>query len=803
MQHDAFISYSTVATGALGAAVEATLTTFGRPWGQPFAMRVFRDVSDQPATPDLSAELLAHLDASTWLILLASPAAAQSKWVQQEIAHWLKAKSLDRLLLCIAAGDIEWDPVAQRFDPVRTTCLPAQILDAVTAVPKWVDFRGAEDRALDTASNEFRDKVADLSATIRGISKARLISQHWAAHRKSVAHRTAQHAMLAVNTDPWRALLLTAAAVELDDVPETRLALSTMLESWGAATSIEGPLGRVSSFDVLDDSDSVILGHANGSIDIYTVSRGTHSAETPLRMGVPPTTMRAARGGVAIGYDDGQVLLLSKSGVKSVRVADAPITLVVPDASLRYLGFATTTRAGIWDTSDDQMFLLNRDLISVSALGWKAESLIVCDWSTMARIHAVTREVETVGAVPFLPRPGPRAFGRELDQVAVAQLDGGGITLYPLPDSAGGSIPFVQGPPGFIDAMALSASGNTVAVAANGRLKVWSFRDPQRPIMEHVGLPATTKTLAVSENGSWVLVQSDDRCEVRSASNSALRRSVPLPALELPSAIQGVIAVTFSPDSDLICWISDPSGHRRDSISTWSTSQETFGASLQLPGKIPVGLSFESPEVVVVECHGGELIRWQLGDETLSRREPTTTPTPAAPTVSIDWEARRIQFSDDDAAIDEVTWTGNEGVEVVVSPSKRLAAIAFRQSGRLLLRDLEARMDRWLVATAQYSAIACSYDDQVVAGVTSAGDIHLIDAASGQVFGRISSPPAVRHRLAFAPSGRQLACAVSGGGVDLIDIDPHSWITTARSRAGRHLSQAELEEFGLDRLLVP
>src|SRR3954470_18493259 len=101
MRYDAFLSYSHGASRRLAAAVELTLEGLGKRWDERRALTVFRDVSKQSGTSDLTGDLLARLDASRFLILLASPEAARSPWVAQEVRYWLDTKGLGCLLLAL------------------------------------------------------------------------------------------------------------------------------------------------------------------------------------------------------------------------------------------------------------------------------------------------------------------------------------------------------------------------------------------------------------------------------------------------------------------------------------------------------------------------------------------------------------------------------------------------------------------------------------------------------------------------------------------------------------------------------
>ena len=78
----AFISYSRQKSGGLAVALERNLERFAKQWYRLRAVRVFRDDSDLSANPDLRGSIEAELARCGWFILLASPKAAQSLWVE-------------------------------------------------------------------------------------------------------------------------------------------------------------------------------------------------------------------------------------------------------------------------------------------------------------------------------------------------------------------------------------------------------------------------------------------------------------------------------------------------------------------------------------------------------------------------------------------------------------------------------------------------------------------------------------------------------------------------------------------------
>lgn len=92
LDYDAFISYSSALHGALASSLQHWLERFATPWYRPRSLRILRDYTSLSASYDLWGALEEALSRSSWLILLASPAAARSKWNvsdRKRITDWL------------------------------------------------------------------------------------------------------------------------------------------------------------------------------------------------------------------------------------------------------------------------------------------------------------------------------------------------------------------------------------------------------------------------------------------------------------------------------------------------------------------------------------------------------------------------------------------------------------------------------------------------------------------------------------------------------------------------------------------
>ena len=90
---------------------------------------VFRDRDALSSCPDLSRSIHEALQASAYLIVLCSPAAGRSKWVNQEIIEFKKLGRSDRIHALIVEGD----PAAAVKD--------GGIICTSTAVQAWRRWR--------------------------------------------------------------------------------------------------------------------------------------------------------------------------------------------------------------------------------------------------------------------------------------------------------------------------------------------------------------------------------------------------------------------------------------------------------------------------------------------------------------------------------------------------------------------------------------------------------------------------------------------------------------------------------------
>lgn len=143
--YDAFISYSHAADGQLAPAVQRALHRLTRPWYKVRALRVFRDKTSLAVTPQVWPSIERAMAESRYLVLLASPQAAASLWVDHEVRWWLTYRSPETLLIVLTEGSLSWSQGGT--DRRRTTVDAAGLCAGATVGRPTVRPRRAPARA--------------------------------------------------------------------------------------------------------------------------------------------------------------------------------------------------------------------------------------------------------------------------------------------------------------------------------------------------------------------------------------------------------------------------------------------------------------------------------------------------------------------------------------------------------------------------------------------------------------------------------------------------------------------------------
>ena len=184
LHFDGFISYSHRADDMLAPRLQAGLQQFAKPWWRRRAIRMFRDESSLSANPHLWTSIEGALRSSDWFVLLLSPEAASSQWVDREVSWWAENKDPNRILPVLTEGEFVWDETSQTLHP--SSSVPPSLLNAFTEEPRWVDLRWARtDTELDLRNTRFRSAIADIASAVRNTPKDDLESEEVRQHRRT------------------------------------------------------------------------------------------------------------------------------------------------------------------------------------------------------------------------------------------------------------------------------------------------------------------------------------------------------------------------------------------------------------------------------------------------------------------------------------------------------------------------------------------------------------------------------------------------------------------------------------------
>lgn len=331
VRFDGFISYSHTADELLAPRLQAALQTFAKPWWKRRALRVFRDQSSLSANPHLWSSITAALDASDWFILLTSPEAAGSLWVDREVSYWREQKDPERIIPVLTDGTLAWDEASGRLDPHSS--VPPSLLDAFTGEPRWVDLRWAEEETqLDLRNGRFREVVADIASSLRGVPKDDLESEEVRQHRRT--RRTAWGAGIALAVLAVAAITGTVIAIDQREQAQAQrvLAEAETVRAESAESLARSRELAASAINVLDDNPelSVLLG-------LEAIESAPPGAEQPveainaLREAIHASRLRTR---ADVSLSGGFVALdLSPDGTRLATVSQVDARVVVTDVA--------------------------------------------------------------------------------------------------------------------------------------------------------------------------------------------------------------------------------------------------------------------------------------------------------------------------------------------------------------------------------------------------------------------------------------------------------------------------------------
>ena len=161
------------------------------------------------------------LSQSEWFLFMASPQAAQSRWVQQEIAWWIQHRTCEKMLILLTDGDLVWDDTTNDFDWIRTSAVPHSLKNQFPGEPLYVDLRWAKtEENLSLRHSQFRAAILDIAAPVHGRAKDELDGEDVRQYRKT--RRWAWTAGIVLAILAVAATVAAVIAVQQKDQAEVR-----------------------------------------------------------------------------------------------------------------------------------------------------------------------------------------------------------------------------------------------------------------------------------------------------------------------------------------------------------------------------------------------------------------------------------------------------------------------------------------------------------------------------------------------------------------------------------------------------
>ncbi|MET8765751.1 TIR domain-containing protein [Streptomyces sp. NPDC004658] len=749
-----FLSYSGDRDRQWLPRLQRVIEKQSRPWYKPPRIRVFLDYSGVSIGPQLWGKIEAGLSRSDWLVVLASPEARASVWVDREIEWWLEHRSVDTILLVVTAGQLVWDERRGDWDPGLSTALPARLAGRFEQQPVWKSV-GRRQLGNDAGSLPDIDGVAfGIASVVRGLSEDELRSEGLRDTRRNLrtarivaavlgllllvastvsviavveraeARRQRDHAVaqqlitqssLLATRDPFAARLKALAAWRIDPSPETRLAvLEATVNPDSGLLPHAWPVG---SLAFSPDGRMVASGGGDGVVRFW---------DTATQQRAGNALVGHHQGVTSMAFGPAGRTLASSSSDGTVRLWDV--------ASRRQIGAPFNAHAG---------------MVNAVAYSPDGKTLVTADDSVRVWNVATHRQIGgPLGG--HASRAATVAFSPDGRTFATA---GSGVQLW----DTGTRTPIgrtLGGDDAYVTSVAFSPDGRTLASAGtHGGVRLWDTRT-RSPIRKPLGSLATwTESVAFSPDGTVLAAGYQDGSVrlwdvVRHTQTGA----------PFTSHTGGVRTVAFSPDGAVLASSSDDTTVRLRNVRT----QRQIGAPLGIGAQQATALSRNGRTLAVVGLHSVRF--WNVA---------TRLPTGAPLLHGEEGLGYALSFSPDNAVL------------AIASHGLRLWNVAARLPvGKPLLATHDITND--------VTAVAFSPDGRTLASARPSA-VQLWDLATHRQTGKALDVSATS--VAFSPDGRTLATNTENDTVALWDVATHHRVGESPAR---HTAQITAVAFSPD-----
>ncbi|WP_187285034.1 toll/interleukin-1 receptor domain-containing protein [Streptomyces sp. OR43] len=808
-----FLSYSGGRDRSWLPRLRQVIEKQSRPWYKPPRIRVFLDRTGVSIGPELWGKIEAGLDRSDWLVVLASPEARSSVWVDREIAWWLEHKSVHTVLLVVTAGQLVWDERRGDWDPHRSTALPARLGGKFEQQPVWKSVALLPDGDMGF-SPDVEGVAFGIASVVRGLSEDELRSEGLRDTRRNlrtaravaaalgalllvastlsvvairsraeaarqrdqaVVQQLITQSSLLAGRDPFAARLKALAAWRISPSPETRFAVLDALAN--PASGVLTHSVPVEAVAFSPDGRTVASGGGDGVVRLWR-TRTQQAAGQPLighhqsitSIAFTPDGRTLASSGfdgtvrlwdVASRTQIGAPFVTAAGAVLSVAFSRYGRTLVTVDeddsGTIREWDLATHRQIGRPLSGPGQFLAMN----SEGSVGSRAVQDGVQLWDIASRRQVGGVLQSRGGIVTSL------SFSPDGKVFAVADFDGG-LQLWDAEARTPIGEPVASHSPGISSITFSPDSAMLAAAYKDGGVRLWDLRRSGLVGGPLIGHSTTARAVAFSPDGS-VLASSSEDTTVRLWDIRTLHQT------GAPIDTGSQSAAALSPDGRALAVVDS-----KEDVRLWNlvTRRRAAGPVARDAHELSPSLAFR-PDGAVLAI-GSDGLRLQ----DVAARRPVGEP------LLDTGEAGALTFSPDGKTL---VSGGPESVHVwdlaaqpptgtVLGPSS--VSVAVRSDGRTLATVTEDdTVAFWDMATrrrigetpidhtAQIAAVAWSPDGTTLATASRDDTVRLWDATTRERIGA----PLRGHRggvlsVMFSPDGNTLATGGHDHTVRLWDI---------------------------------
>lgn len=625
----AFVSYSHE-NRPVAAAVTRALKRIGIPWYRS-SRHIFRDDEELSPSEPLPDVIQRELGRSAFLVVIASPAAASSSWVNHEVEWWLEEAGRDpgTVIVILAEGDLAHSVPPAAADWVAAQRLAIDLSEvagqqafslrnrkfvgAMARAIRLIDMSGTKRFATNTqiVDTHFGHRRHGFQALFAGIllfcavasftawlgvtasnERAQVRTQTQALNarqRASLAASLSARAAQIRSSDPQTALKLDVAALAIDGTRAIRDSLVTTLaadhftgqaiaDSAGVTAIAEDPSGR-----------RLLTAGGDGVVRLWDIANRTEPAGgAVIYSGLADSTL-------AVAFGPGNTALVGTGD--DVRVVD--ITNPQKPKLLTQLPPAPGDRSDVAAivTGPDGKTAITASLgsqIAVWRISGGSSVSLIGRFSSTVNIQAI-------------------AVARDMRMLAVGSLLDGSAEIFDLRDLAHPrEIATWPAQSKTVDSLAFSPDGQYLATGGtDSELKIWNLRStiPSAPVYQRT-LTGPVRTIAFSPDGKSLAAGTEDGT-VRILGLSNIRQ--PVVQAVLSGHTDAVSAAIFSPDGRTLVTAGEDGRLLTWELDTLLAPSQL--SALALPGDRVFAESF-SPSASTLAAAGlsGATTAWDVSD---------------------------------------------------------------------------------------------------------------------------------------------------------------------------------------------